>query len=458
MSAAVPVSEMGMVITMQESSPAPRGSLPELCTFGGIALADMIRRRKVSAEEVMATYLDHIGRTNPAVNAIISLRPRDELLAEAREADDAVARGKVLGPLHGVPQAIKDLALTRGLLTTFGSHLFADFVPDEDAIIVERMRAAGALIIGKTNVPEYGYGSNSYNPLFGLTRNARRCDRHYRRLERAVLESYIGETAREIFRMARVFVTGSADGLGKMAAELLIEQGYKVVLHARSAARAEETRKKVGGAEHIVVGDLSSIAETKSVADQVNRLGRFDAVIHNAGIGYREPKLVKTVDGLPQLFAVNTLAPYLLTALITMPKRLVYLSSGMHYGAGSHLDDMLWEKRRWNGSQAYAETKFHDVLLSFAVARLFPEVKSNSLEPGWVPTKMGGAGAPDDIEKAHRTQVWLATSDEPAATVSGRYFFHQKLRDPDPATKDVERQYLLLDLCRKVSGIALSAP
>jgi Amidase len=142
MSAAVPVSEMGMVITMQESSPAPRGSLPELCTFGGIALADMIRRRKVSAEEVMATYLDHIGRTNPAVNAIISLRPRDELLAEAREADDAVARGKVLGPLHGVPQAIKDLALTRGLLTTFGSHLFADFVPDEDAIIVERMRAA----------------------------------------------------------------------------------------------------------------------------------------------------------------------------------------------------------------------------------------------------------------------------------------------------------------------------
>ncbi|MGA7738318.1 MAG: amidase family protein, partial [Pseudolabrys sp.] len=216
---------MGMVITMQESSAAPRGSLPELCTFGGIALADMIRRRKVSAEEVMATYLDHIGRTNPAVNAIISLRPRDELLAEAREADDAVARGKVLGPLHGVPQAIKDLALTRGLLTTFGSHLFADFVPDEDAIIVERMRAAGALIIGKTNVPEYGYGSNSYNPLFGLTRNARRCDRHYRRLERAVLESYIGETAREIFRMARVVVTGSADGLGKMAAELLIEQG-----------------------------------------------------------------------------------------------------------------------------------------------------------------------------------------------------------------------------------------
>jgi NAD(P)-dependent dehydrogenase (short-subunit alcohol dehydrogenase family) len=168
--------------------------------------------------------------------------------------------------------------------------------------------------------------------------------------------------------MARVFVTGSSDGLGKMAAELLIEQGHTVALHARSAARADDLRKQVA-ADDIVVGDLSSIAEMKSVADQVNRLGDFDAVIHNAGIGYREPKLVKTRDDLPELFAVNTLAPYVLTALIAMPPRLVYLSSGMHYGSGSHLDDMLWEKRRWNGSQAYAETKFQDVLLAFAVAR-----------------------------------------------------------------------------------------
>jgi amidase len=156
---------------MTESVPAVR-AFPELCAFGAVALAELIRRRDVSAAEVMATYLDHIERVNPAVNAIISLRPRDELLAEARKADKALARGGAVGPLHGVPQAIKDLALTKGLRTTFGSHLFADFVPDQDAIIVERMRAAGALIIGKTNVPEYGYGSNSYNPIFGLTRNA----------------------------------------------------------------------------------------------------------------------------------------------------------------------------------------------------------------------------------------------------------------------------------------------
>jgi NAD(P)-dependent dehydrogenase (short-subunit alcohol dehydrogenase family) len=161
-----------------------------------------------------------------------------------------------------------------------------------------------------------------------------------------------------------------------------------------------------------------------------------------------------TADGLPQLFAVNTLGPYLLTALITMPKRLVYLSSGMHYGAGSHLDDMLWERRRWNGSQAYAETKFQDVLLAFAVARLFPGVMSNALEPGWVPTRMGGAGAPDDLDKGTGPRSGWQRATSRAATVSGRYFFHQKLRDPDPATTDVDRQGLLLELCRMVSGTA----
>ncbi len=132
----------------------------------------MIRERQVSAREVMKAFLDYIDAVNPRVNAIVSLRPRAELLAEAEEADRAVARGDALGPLHGLPQAIKDLAATKGLRTTLGSPLFADQVPEADAIFVERMRAAGAIIIGKTNVPEFGYGSNSYNPIFGLTRNA----------------------------------------------------------------------------------------------------------------------------------------------------------------------------------------------------------------------------------------------------------------------------------------------
>src|SRR6201996_4766911 len=218
--------------------------------------------------------------------------------------------------------------------------------------------------------------------------------------------------------MARVFVTGSADGLGQMAAQLLIEQGHGVVLHARSEQRGKEALAAVPGAEAVVIGDLSSIAQTRDVAEQVNRLGAFDAIIHNAGVGYREPRRIATEDGLPHVFAINTLAPYILTALIRRPKRLVYLSSGLHQSGDVSLKDLLWERRPWQGQQAYADSKFHDVLLAFAVARLWPDVFSNALEPGWVPTKMGGTGAPDDLDAAHRTQVWLAVSDEVRAAVS----------------------------------------
>ncbi len=166
----------------------------------------------------------------------------------------------------------------------------------------------------------------------------------------------------------------------------------------------------------MVIGDLASIAQTRKVAEQVNGLGLFDAVIHNAAIGYREPRRIATEDGLPQVFAVNTLAPYILTALIKKPKRLVYLSSGLHRNGDASLKDLAWEQRPWQGQQAYSDTKLHDVLLAFAVARRWPGVLSNALEPGWVPTKMGGAGAPDDLDEGHRTQVWLAVSDDPAAT------------------------------------------
>ena len=231
--------------------------------------------------------------------------------------------------------------------------------------------------------------------------------------------------------MARVFITGSSDGLGRMAAQLLIEQGHGVVLHARSQQRGEEALAAVPGAESVVIGDLASIAQTRDVADQVNQLGLFDAVIHNAGVGYREPRRIATEDGLPQVFAVNTLAPYILTALIRKPKRLVYLSSGLHRNGYVSLKDLTWEHRPWQGQQAYSDTKLHDVLLAFALARRWKDVFSNALEPGWVPTKMGGPSAPDNMDAAHRTQVWLAVSDDKAATVTGEYFFHMRLRPPN---------------------------
>jgi NAD(P)-dependent dehydrogenase (short-subunit alcohol dehydrogenase family) len=257
--------------------------------------------------------------------------------------------------------------------------------------------------------------------------------------------------------MARVFITGSSDGLGRMAAQLLIEQGHGVVLHARNEKRREEVLAAVPGAETVVIGDLTSIAQTCGVADQVNELGSFDVVIHNAGIGYREPRRIDTEDGLPHVFAVNTLAPYILTARIQKPKRLVYLSSGLHRSGDASLKDLKWEHRPWNGQQAYSDTKLHDVLLAFGVARRWPDVLSNALEPGWVPTKMGGPGAPDDLDAAHRTQVWLAVSDDPAALVTGKYFYHMRIRDPHRAAHNPEQQEALVDACKRLSGVDLAA-
>jgi NAD(P)-dependent dehydrogenase (short-subunit alcohol dehydrogenase family) len=259
-------------------------------------------------------------------------------------------------------------------------------------------------------------------------------------------------------KMAKVLITGSTEGLGFMAAELLAHVGHEVTLHARNDQRAGDARQQLPAAEHIVVGDLASIEETRQVADQANVLGRYDAVIHNAGVGYREPSRVETVDGLSHVFAVNVLAPYLLTALIIPPSRLVYLSSAMHKSANPDLDDLQWVGRRWNGAQAYANSKFFDVVLAFAVARRWTDALSNAVEPGWVPTKMGGPGAPDDLSLAAVTQVWLAVSDDPAATVTGNYFYHQLPRDVHPAARSFEIQDRLLDHCAELTGVVLPNP
>jgi NAD(P)-dependent dehydrogenase (short-subunit alcohol dehydrogenase family) len=254
--------------------------------------------------------------------------------------------------------------------------------------------------------------------------------------------------------MARIFVTGSSTGLGLMAGKLLAEQGHRVVLHARNAARTEDARQALPTAEAVVTGDLETISGARDTAAQVNALGGFDAVIHNAAVGYREGQRI-TADGLPPVFAVNTLAAYILTALIERPKRLVYLSSGMHQHAEAHLDDIVWRKRPWNGSTAYAESKLHDAMLAFAVARLWPGVLSNAVEPGWVATRMGGPGAPDDLDQAHLTQAWLATSDDHAARTTGGYFYHLKARAPNPRAHDAALQDRLLEICREISGVAM---
>lgn len=255
--------------------------------------------------------------------------------------------------------------------------------------------------------------------------------------------------------MARVFITGSADGLGLMTGRRLAEQGHEVVLQARNEQRARDTRAALPEAAAVLTGDLSVLADMRRVAEHANAIGRFDAVVHNVGLGYREPRRVETVDGLSRLWAVNVLAPYVLTALMERPGRLVYLSSGMHLGGDPSLRDVQWNKRRWNGSQAYSDTKLHDLLLAFGVARRWPQVPSNAVSPGWVPTKMGGAAAPDDLSQGYLTQAWLAVSDDPHALETGRYLYHQRPANEHPATRDAVRQDRLFDYCRDASSIDL---
>lgn len=183
--------------------------------------------------------------------------------------------------------------------------------------------------------------------------------------------------------MARVFITGSTDGLGRAAAQALIDDGHQIVLHARSRERASVIEDLASGSTGVVVGDLGSAVQTCSVADQVNAIGRMDAVVHNAG-AYSTPGRSPTPEGHSTILAVNTLAPYMLTALIERPRRLVYLSSGMHRSGDASLRDIDWIDRRWSSSPAYSDSKLYPTALAFAVARCWPDVLSHAVDPaGW---------------------------------------------------------------------------
>ena len=232
--------------------------------------------------------------------------------------------------------------------------------------------------------------------------------------------------------MARILITGSGGGLGQLAAETLRADGHDVILHARSADRVE------GSA---VVGDLADMEQTRDVAAQVNEFGRFDAVIHNAGVYTGRP-----------IMPVNVVATYLLTALIERPQRLVYLTSGMHSGGRADLTNVDWTGHT---AGSYSDSKLFVTTLALAIARLWPDVASNAVDPGWVPTRMGGPNAPDDLRLGHLTQEWLATSDAPEARSSGSFWYHQQRRDPPAPTRDPRFQDELLGALADYTGTPL---
>jgi NAD(P)-dependent dehydrogenase (short-subunit alcohol dehydrogenase family) len=241
--------------------------------------------------------------------------------------------------------------------------------------------------------------------------------------------------------MARIFVTGSADGLGRLAAQTLLEEGHELVLHVRSTGRLPAVRDLAERGAAVVIGDLSYMEETRGIARDVNSLGRMDAVIHNAGV-YTGARVMP----------VNIVAPYLLTALMDRPQRLVYVSSGMHRSGHADLSRVDWT------SGSYTDSKLFVTALAFAVARLWPDVFSNAVDPGWVPTRMGGRGAPDDLRLGHTTQEWLAAGDDPEARTSGGYWYHERRAEPHAAVRDARFQDELLAELARVTGAELPRP
>jgi NAD(P)-dependent dehydrogenase (short-subunit alcohol dehydrogenase family) len=243
--------------------------------------------------------------------------------------------------------------------------------------------------------------------------------------------------------MARVLITGSADGLGRAAAATLLGDGHAVIVHSRSIDRLAALSALIDRGASAVVGDLADLDQTRAVAEQVKRLGPLDAAIHNAGV----------LSG-PPVLPVNVVAPYLLTTLVDRPQRLVYLSSDMHHGGRPDLAGLDWSG--WRATSSYSDSKLLVTTLAMAVARLWPDVFTNAVDPGWVPTRMGGGGAPDDLRLGHLTQEWLATSDEPEARTRGSYWYHQRRRNPHPAALDQHFQDHLLAALATFTGAPLA--
>jgi len=241
---------------------------------------------------------------------------------------------------------------------------------------------------------------------------------------------------------ARLFIPGSSSGLGFLAAQTLLAAGHDVIIHIRSQARRSAVDQLVSQGAVVTTGDLSDLDQTRRLAEEVNDIGRMDAIIHNAGV----------LSG-PELLAVNVLAPYLLTVLIQRPKRLIYLSSNMHRSGSANLTGLDWSRR--STGLSYSDSKLFVTTFAAAVARLWPEVLSNAVDPGWVPTKMGGPNAPDDLKLGHLTQEWLATSNDPEALTSGRYWHHQQPQTPHPAVNDVAFQDQLLAELARATGTEL---
>ncbi|KAK5175056.1 uncharacterized protein LTR77_000193 [Saxophila tyrrhenica] len=255
--------------------------------------------------------------------------------------------------------------------------------------------------------------------------------------------------------MAKILITGSSDGIGQAGAKLLADQGHKVFLHARNQERAKQAKDAVPKAEGVVIGDLSTVAGAKDTATEANKVGPFDSIVHNAGLGPSNADR-KTADGLQSTFAVNSLAPYILTCLMDKPKRLLYLSSQLHSGGDDSLKDVGYQHKQFQSMQAYSDSKLHDIMLAKAVSRRWTDVQSCSLDPGWIATKMGGAGAPGKTSTPAKAMVDFAIGQSDiTGDQTGVYFNPQGVRTPHKGATDERKQDEFMKICEQLSGLSL---
>ena len=255
--------------------------------------------------------------------------------------------------------------------------------------------------------------------------------------------------------MSRIFITGAAQGIGAECAHQLIELGHEVVLHGRDATRAAAALEANPGAIGAVVGDFGSMDQAATAAAEANEFGPYDAIIHNAGIGGGGGERRETSDGLERIFHINVVGPYILTCLMPVAARMVYLTSGLEEKGRWTPEDLQWVTREWDGMQAYSDSKLHDSMLAFELASRHPGSSINTVDPGWIKTQLGGPDAWDPVDLGAETQVWLVTSDDPAATASGRYVKRREAHEPNPTVRDAQaRAQLVLEL-ERLTGLSL---
>jgi NAD(P)-dependent dehydrogenase (short-subunit alcohol dehydrogenase family) len=259
--------------------------------------------------------------------------------------------------------------------------------------------------------------------------------------------------------MGRILITGSTDGFGLEAARQLVERKHEVYIHARSPQRAEDAKAKCPGAAGVLIADLTTVAETRKLAEEANSIGTFDAVILNAGLLYGDFRATEL--GVPAQVFVNLVAPYMLASIMKHPKRLVFIASVLHHETkNTDIKDIFWLERgekEWNDFQAYCDSKFHVVLLVNAIAKRLKDegVSVTAVHPGYVPTKLAGKDAPGKLEDGVETYVMLAEGDYDTS-LTGVYFDPKKERgQPHALTQDEDLQEKVVKACEELTGLKL---